>query len=66
MIKYFSQQTGEACQSFHPWPLVHTCGGGAVISEMNITVTLSQAGNMKLFVPSLSTQGSNTAKTKHF
>ena len=31
MIKYFSQQTGEPCQSFHPWPLVHTRGGGAVI-----------------------------------
>ena len=30
---------------------------------MNITGTLPQAGNLKLFVPSLSTQGCNTAKT---
>ena len=29
----------------------------AYSSEMNITGTLPQAGNLKLFVPSLSTQG---------
>ena len=32
------------------------------ISEMNITGTLPQAGNLKLFVPSLSTQSSTRPK----
>ena len=35
-------------------------------SEMNITGTLPQAGNLKLFVPSLSTQGSTRPKQNIF
>ena len=35
-------------------------------SEMNITGTLPQAGNVKLFVPSLSTQGSTRLKQNIF
>ena len=35
-------------------------------SEMNITGTLPQAGNVKLFVPSLSTQGSTRPKQNIF
>ena len=35
-------------------------------SEMNITGTLPQAGNLKLFVPSLSTQGSTWPKQNMF
>ena len=35
-------------------------------SEMNITGTLPQAGNLKLFVPSLSTQGSTRPKQNMF
>jgi hypothetical protein len=27
----FSKQTGEPCESFHPWPPVNSTGGGAVI-----------------------------------
>ena len=36
------------------------------VSEMNITGTLPQAGNLKLFVPSLSTQGSTRPKQNIF
>ena len=36
------------------------------ISEMNITGTLPQVGNLKLFVPSLSTQGSTRPKQNIF
>ena len=36
------------------------------ISEMNITGTLPQAENLKLFVPSLSTQGSTRPKQNIF
>ena len=36
------------------------------ISEMNITGTLPQAGNLKLFVPSLSTQSSTRPKQNMF
>ena len=28
---YFSEQTGEPCKSFPPWPPQHAPGGGAVI-----------------------------------
>ena len=35
-------------------------------SEMNITGTLPQAGNLKLFVPSLSTQSSTRPKQNIF
>ena len=35
-------------------------------SEMNITGTLPQAGNLKLFVPSLSTQSSTRLKQNIF
>ena len=35
-------------------------------SEMNITGTLPQAGNLKLFVPSLSTQDSTRPKQNMF
>ena len=35
-------------------------------SEMNITGTLPQAGNVKLFVPSLPTQGSTRPKQNIF
>ena len=35
-------------------------------SEMNITGTLPQAGNLKLFVPSLSTQSSTRPKQTIF
>ena len=35
-------------------------------SEMNITGTLPQAGNLKLFVPSLSTEGSTGPKQNMF
>ena len=35
-------------------------------SEMNITGTLPQTGNLKLFVPSLSTQGSTRPKQNIF
>ena len=35
-------------------------------SEMNITGTLPQAGNLKLFVPSLSTHGSTRPKQNIF
>ena len=35
-------------------------------SEMNITGTQPQAGNLKLFVPSLSTQGSTRPKQNMF
>ena len=35
-------------------------------SEMNITGTLPQAGNLKLFVPSLSTQDSSRPKQNIF
>ena len=35
-------------------------------SEMNITGTLPQEGNVKLFVPSLSTQGSTRPKQNIF
>ena len=38
----------------------------AVRSEMNITGTLPQAGNLKLFVPSLSTQSSTRPKHNVF
>ena len=37
-----------------------------ITSEMNITETLPQAGNLKLFVPSLSTQGSTRPKQNIF
>ena len=43
---------------------VQNCRGLA--SEMNITGTLPQAGNLKLFVPSLSTQGSTRPKQNMF
>ena len=36
------------------------------ISEMNITGTLPQVGNLKLFVPSLSTQSSTRPKQNIF
>ena len=36
------------------------------LSEMNITGTLPQAGNLKLFVPSLSTQSSTRPKQNIF
>ena len=36
------------------------------ISEMNVTGTLPQAGNLNLFVPSLSTQGSTRPKQNMF
>lgn len=29
--KYFSEQTGNPCKSFPPWPPQHLPGGGAVI-----------------------------------
>ena len=35
-------------------------------SELNITGTLPQAGNLKLFVPSLYTQGSTRPKQNIF
>ena len=37
-----------------------------VYSEMNINGTLPQAGNLKLFVPTLSTQGSTRPKQNIF
>ena len=37
-----------------------------ITSEINITGTLPQAGNLKLFVPSLSTQGSTRPKQNIF
>ena len=43
---------------------VQNCSG--YTSEMNITGTLPQAGNVKLFVPSLSTQGSTRPKQNIF
>ena len=37
-----------------------------LISEMNITGTLPQVGNLKIFVPSLSTQSSTRPKQNIF
>ena len=45
---------------------IYSCSQTVKTSEMNITGTLPQAGNLKLFVPSLSTQGSTRPKQNIF
>ena len=56
-------------QSYYLFGERSSCIGSFVhikTSEMNITGTLPQAGNVKLFVPSLSTQGSTRPKQNIF
>ena len=55
----------EKCQSY-PVCLTLLLWHTVTLSEMNITGTLPQAGNLKLFVPSLSTQGSTRPKQNMF
>ena len=45
---------------------VYIFGRHVLSSEMNITGTLPQAGNVKLFVPSLPTQSSTRPKQNIF
>ena len=47
-------------------PIYFYFGLSVRTSEMNITGTLPQAGNLKLFVPSLSTQSSTRPKQNIF